>query len=77
MNNLYQGGQCNPNAINATSNQYKRAMNTMMVGSQNPERLIEQAQGGKSYEEEIMKREIMFKNMNQQWADSSTTFIYL
>jgi hypothetical protein len=35
MNNLYQGGQCNPNAIGATSNQYKRAINAL-GSNQNP-----------------------------------------
>lgn len=36
MRGLYEGGQCNPSAIGATSNQYKRMMNTMGMGSQNP-----------------------------------------
>lgn len=35
MNNLFQGGQCNPNSIGATSNQYKRMMNQMAYGNQN------------------------------------------
>ncbi len=47
MQNLYQGGPCNPNAM-ATSNQYKRLMNNMMVGSQNPERVMQMTQKGQS-----------------------------
>ena len=36
MRGLYEGGQCNPNAIGATSNQYKRMMDAMAIGGQNP-----------------------------------------
>lgn len=36
MNNLYQGGQCNPNSVGSSSNQYKNMMNVMTVGNQNP-----------------------------------------
>jgi hypothetical protein len=50
MQNLYQGGACNPNAM-ATSNQYKRIMNNMTVGSQNPERLLQMAQKGQNFED--------------------------
>jgi hypothetical protein len=50
MQNLYQGGACNPNAF-ATSNQYKRLMSSMMTGSQNPERVMQMAQSGKSFED--------------------------
>jgi hypothetical protein len=35
MQNLYQGGACNPNAF-ASSNQFKTLMNNMAMGSQNP-----------------------------------------
>mgnify|MGYP006995461025 CR=1 FL=1 len=35
MRGLYEGGQCNINAITSTSNQYKRMMNTMGAGNQN------------------------------------------
>lgn len=35
MRGLYEGGQCNPSAIGATSNQYKRMMNSMGMGPQN------------------------------------------
>jgi hypothetical protein len=49
MQNLYQGGQCNPSALGATSNQFTRMMNTMMVGSHNPERVMEMAQKGQSF----------------------------
>jgi hypothetical protein len=48
MQNLYQGGACNPNAL-ATSNQYKRLMNNMMIGSQNPERVMQMGQTGQSF----------------------------
>lgn len=47
MQNLYQGGACNPNTM-ATSNQYKRMMNNMMVGNQNPERVMQMTQKGQS-----------------------------
>jgi hypothetical protein len=73
MQNLYQGGACNPNAF-ATSNQYKRLMSNMMVGGQNPERVMQMAQSGKSYEDEIRNRELMFQSMNQGWG-SARTFI--
>jgi hypothetical protein len=33
MQNLYQGGACNASGMQ--SNQYKRAMNSMAMGSQN------------------------------------------
>jgi hypothetical protein len=49
MHNLYQGGQCNPNAIGATSNQYKRMMNQFQQGNQNLERIIDHSQQGKSF----------------------------
>ena len=35
MKGLYEGGQCNPNAVGATSNQYKRMMGAMGAGNQN------------------------------------------
>ena len=50
MQNLYQGGACNPNAL-ATANHHKRLMNTMMMGSQNPERAMQMSQKGQSFEE--------------------------
>lgn len=71
MNNLYQGGACNPNAL-ATSNQYKRLMNNMMIGSQNPERVMQMAQKGQNFEDEIRNREMMFQAMNQGWGEAST-----
>lgn len=55
MQNLYQGGPCNPNSF-ATSNQYKRLMNNMMIGSQNPERVMQMSQKGQSFEDEIKNR---------------------
>ena len=48
MQNLYQGGACNPNTF-ATSNQYKRLMNNMMVGNQNGERVMQMGQAGQSF----------------------------
>ena len=48
MQNLYQGGACNPNAL-ATSNQYKRLMTSMAIGSQNPERVMQMAQKGHNF----------------------------
>lgn len=56
MNNLYQGGQCNPNAIGASSNQYKNMMNVMTVGNQNPQRVIDHTQQVKSFEQDIKNR---------------------
>lgn len=71
MNNLYQGGACNPNAV-ASSNQYKRMMSQMGGGSQNPERVMQMSQKGQSFEDEIKQRELAFQAMNQGWGDSST-----
>lgn len=52
MSNLYQGGgQCNPNAIGASSNQYKRMMNQMTHGNQNVERVIDYQQQGQNFEQ--------------------------
>jgi hypothetical protein len=48
MQNLYQGGSCNPNML-ATSNQYQRAMNSLAIGSQNPERVMQMGQVGQSF----------------------------
>jgi hypothetical protein len=56
MNNLYQGGQCNPNAIGATSNQYKRMMNQMTHGNQNVERVMDHQMQGQSFEQDIKNR---------------------
>ena len=48
MRGLYEGGQCNPNAIASTSNQYKRMMNTMGMGNQNQERVMQYSQQGQN-----------------------------
>lgn len=56
MKKLYEGGQCNPNAIGATSNQYKRMMNQVGMGNQNAERVMDFNQQGINFEDEIMKR---------------------
>ena len=64
MKNVYEGGQCNPNAIGATSNHYKRMMNQMATGGQNPERVINHEQRGVSYENDLAEREAMMKQMN-------------
>lgn len=74
MNNLYQGGACNPNAF-ATSNQYKQLMNNMMIGGQNPERIMQMSQKGQNFEDEIRKQEMLFKTMNQGWGDASNLSI--
>jgi hypothetical protein len=55
MNNLYQGGACNPNSF-ATSNQYKQMMNKFEVGSFNPERVHQMSQKGQDFNEEIRDR---------------------
>ena len=70
MHNLYQGGACNPNSF-ATSNQYKRMMNHLETGSHNPERVMQMAQKGQNFEEEIRNRELAFQAMNQGWGDAS------
>lgn len=72
MRGLYEGGQCNPNAIGATSNQYKRMMNNMMMGGQNPERVMQYAQQGQNFQGQILERQAMFKQMNQAWGTSGT-----
>jgi hypothetical protein len=56
MNNLYQGGQCGPNMMGPSSNQFKTMMNGLGMGSQNPERVLEMAQKGQSFEEDILAR---------------------
>ena len=48
MQNLYQGGACNPNML-STSNQYQRAMNNFAMGSQNPERVMQMGQVGQNF----------------------------
>jgi hypothetical protein len=35
MRGLFEGGQCNPTSIGATSNQYKRMMNSLAMGNAN------------------------------------------
>jgi len=55
MNNLYQGGVCDPNSL-ATSNQYKRLMNNMIIGGQSSERVMQMGQTGQNFEEEIKNR---------------------
>jgi hypothetical protein len=71
MQNLYQGGACNPN-ISATSNQYKRLMNHMAMGNPNPERVMQMSQSGQNFEDEIRNRELAFQAMNQGWGDASS-----
>ena len=46
MQNLFQGGQCAPGVLNAQSNNFKRLMELMMMGNQNPEKLLEMSQNG-------------------------------
>lgn len=70
MQNLYQGGACNPNAVG--SNQYKNMMNNLTMGSQNPERMMQMAQNGQSFEGGIRSRELAFQAMNQGWGEAST-----
>lgn len=48
MQNLYQGGPCNPNAL-ATGNQYKRLMNNFIMGGPNPQRMAMMSQQGKNF----------------------------
>ena len=57
MSNLYKGGgDCGQNSIGATSNHYKRAMDKMATGGQNPERVMDFAQRGESFENELAER---------------------
>ena len=49
MKNLYEGGQCNPNAIGASSNHYKRMMNNLAFGNQNPEKINDFSRGGQNF----------------------------
>ena len=72
MENLFQGGACSPNAF-ATSNQYKRLMTNMTMGSQNPERVMQMAQKGQSFEDEIRNQGMMFQSMNQGWGSACTS----
>ena len=70
MSNLFQPG-CNPNG-QVSSNHFKRGINHMQVGNQNPESLMKVGpQTGHSSEEEIMKREMAFQAMNQGWGEAS------
>ena len=71
MKGLYEGGQCNPNAVGATSNQYKRMMNSMGAGGQNAEKVMNFNQRGQNFEGDIQQREAMFKQMNSAWGQSS------
>jgi len=47
MQNLYQGGACNTSGMQ--SNQYKRMMNNMAIGSQNAERIKAMTQQGQNF----------------------------
>ena len=50
MDGLYKGGQCNPNAVGATSNHYKRMMGALSnTGSDK----IAMGQQGQSFEGDI------------------------
>ena len=71
MQNMYQGGACGPNGV-ATSNQFKRAMTGLTMGSQNPERMMAMGQKGQNFEEEIRAREAAFKAMGQGWNQASS-----
>jgi hypothetical protein len=41
MRNLFQGGQCNPGSIEANQNQFKRMMDSMMMGNQNSDKVMD------------------------------------
>jgi hypothetical protein len=69
MRGLFQGGECNPGGMEASSNQFKTMMDAMMLGNQNPEKMMEFArQPGVNFEEEIRNRKIMFEKMKDVWA---------
>ena len=69
MRNLYEGGQCNPNAMGSSSNQYKRMMGNLEMGNQNAEKIINFGQQGQT-------RQAMFEQMNQGWK-TSCTYLYI
>ena len=48
MRNIFEGGQCNPNAI-GSSNQYKMMMDKMQMGGQNGEKVINFNQQGENF----------------------------
>jgi hypothetical protein len=41
MRNLFQGGECGPSGVEASSNQFKAMMDMMMMGNQNPEKVVD------------------------------------
>ena len=71
MSNLFQGANCGPNGM-ATGNQYKRLMNTFVMGNNNPERIMQMNSQGKNFEGDIKSREMAFQAMNQGWGEAST-----
>lgn len=51
-------------------------MNNMAIGGQNPERVMQYAQQGQNFEQQILEREAMFKQMNQSWGASGILLDY-
>ena len=66
MSNLFEGGQCNPNAI-GSSNQFKGMLNQMQMGAKNAEKIMDHSQQGHNLEGNIQAREMMFGQMGQNW----------
>ena len=49
MKNVFEGGQqCNPNAI-GSSNQYKMMMDSLQMGGQNAEKVLNFGQQGQNF----------------------------
>ena len=69
MRNLFQGGECGPSGVEASSNQFKAMVDMMMLGNQNPEKMMEFANNsGVSFEQEVLKRKMEFEKMKQVWS---------
>lgn len=69
MRNLFQGGECNPGGVAAGSNQFKAMMDMMLMGNQNPEKMVEYAtHGSVNFDQEIKNRQMQFEKMKAAWA---------
>lgn len=76
MRNLFQGGECGPSGVEASTNQFKAMVDMMMLGNQNPEKMMEFANNtGVNFEQEIMKRKMDFEKMKQVWIMEGTHWL--
>jgi hypothetical protein len=59
MRNLFQGGECGPSGVEASTNQFKAMVDMMIMGNQNPEKVMEFANNsGVNFEQELRNRKM-------------------